>query len=154
MIDHNAKEPANTDSIESSTFRSKVEKIVLEHLSDADLNVDFIAKEMCTSRSSLYIIMKKELDCTPNNFILDIRLNAAHQMLLEEKNLNVSEVAYRCGFSDPKYFSRCFKKAMGVTPSEIRMDWTIRSYTNIEHQKRREDVSKPLFFEASSLYDR
>ena len=68
------------------------------------------------------IIMKKELDCTPNNFILDIRLNAAHQMLLEEKNLNVSEVAYRCGFSDPKYFSRCFKKAMGVTPSEIRMD--------------------------------
>lgn len=122
MIDHNAKEPANTDSIESSTFRSKVEKIVLEHLSDTDLNVDFIAKEMCTSRSSLYIIMKKELDCTPNNFILDIRLNAAHQMLLEEKSLNVSEVAYRCGFSDPKYFSRCFKKAMRVTPSEIRMD--------------------------------
>lgn len=122
MIDHNAKEPANTDSIESSTFRSKVEKIVLEHLSDTDLNVDFIAKEMCTSRSSLYIIMKKELDCTPNNFILDIRLNAARQMLLEKKSLNVSEVAYRCGFSDPKYFSRCFKKAMGVTPSEIRMD--------------------------------
>lgn len=131
-----------------------MEKIVLEHLSDADLNVDFIAKEMCTSRSSLYIIMKKELDCTPNNFILDIRLNTARQMLLEEKSLNVSEVAYRCGFSDPKYFSRCFKKAMGVTPSEIRMDWTIRSYTNIKHQKRREDVSKPLFFEASSLYDR
>ena len=66
--------------------------------------------------------MKKELDCTPNNFILDIRLNAARQMLLEKKSLNVSEVAYRCGFSDPKYFSRCFKKAMGVTPSEIRMD--------------------------------
>ncbi len=118
--DSNAEDAKNDGSIEISAFKSKVEELVREHLADADFNVDAIAKEMCMSRSALYVMMKKELDCTPNNFILESRIDAARQMLKVDTNLNVSEIAYRCGFSDPKYFSRCFKKATGVTPSEMR----------------------------------
>lgn len=120
--DNCEKESIISDPAESSAFKTDVEKFILDHLADSDLNVDTIARKMCMSRSTLYIMMKKEFDCTPNNFILNIRVNAARQMLLEERNLNVSEIAYRCGFSDPKYFSRCFKKIIGVTPSELRMD--------------------------------
>lgn len=115
----NSDEPAKENN-ESSAFKEKVEEIVNEHLADADLNVDAIAKEMCMSRSALYVMMKKEFDCTPNNFILDRRLKAAQQMLISEGKKNVSEIAYSCGFSDPKYFSRCFKKATGMTPTEMR----------------------------------
>lgn len=115
-----AENAKNSDSIESSEFKSKVENFMKSHFSDPDLNVQSFAAEMGMSRSVLYIQMKKELGCTPNNFILDYRLNAAYSMLQNDRSLNVSEIAYRCGFSDPKYFSRCFKKAKGCTPSEIR----------------------------------
>ena len=40
--------------------------------------------------------------------------------MINDKEQNVSEIAYRCGFTDPKYFSRCFKKAEGCTPTEFR----------------------------------
>lgn len=119
ITNNNNEEPAGNNK-ESSTFRSKVEEFVKEHLSDADLNVDAIAKEMYMSRSALYVMMKKEFDCTPNNFILSQRIKAARQMLVNNENRNISEIAYSCGFSDPKYFSRCFKKATGITPTEMR----------------------------------
>ena len=119
ITSNNNEEPAKGEK-ESSAFKAKVEEIVNEHLSDADLNVDAIAKEMCMSRSALYVMMKKEFDCTPNNFILDRRLKAAQKMLVNDESKNVSEIAYSCGFSDPKYFSRCFKKATGMTPTEMR----------------------------------
>lgn len=120
IITSNNNEKPAKDVKESSVFKAKVEEIVNEHLSDADLNVDAIAKEMYMSRSALYVMMKKEFDCTPNNFILNRRLKAAQEMLVNDANKNVSEIAYSCGFSDPKYFSRCFKKATGMTPTEMR----------------------------------
>lgn len=64
--------------------------------------------------------MKKEFGCTPNNYITEKRIDHAYKLLKENPELNISEIAYRCGFSDPKYFSRCFKKNIGRTPSEIR----------------------------------
>ena len=112
----------NGDSIERTDFRDKVQRIVSEHLADTDYNVNTLAGDMFMSRSTLYVAMKKEMGCTPNNYILGVRLNEAYTMLKDERQLSVSEVAYRCGFSDPKYFSRCFKKAFAVTPSEIRSE--------------------------------
>ncbi|MDT3388272.1 MAG: helix-turn-helix transcriptional regulator [Bacteroidota bacterium] len=40
--------------------------------------------------------------------------------LLKENQLHISDIAFLCGFSDPKYFSRCFKKTVNITPSEYR----------------------------------
>lgn len=37
---------------------------------------------------------------------------------MKDPGVSISEVAYKCGFSDPKYFSRCFKKTMGCSPTE------------------------------------
>ncbi len=112
----------NGGFIGETGFKDKVAKIVAEHIADADYDVNTLAGEMCMSRSSLYVAMKRELGCTPNNYVLGQRLKAAYAMLTAEKRLSVSEVAYRCGFSDPKYFSRCFKKTFDITPSELRSD--------------------------------
>lgn len=120
IISNSNNEEVAGDNKESSAFKSKVEKIVSEHLADTELTVDVIAREMCMSRSALYVMMKKEFDCTPNNFILELRIKVARQMLIGNGTKNISEIAYSCGFSDPKYFSRCFKKMTGMTPTEMR----------------------------------
>lgn len=74
---------------------------------------------MGVSRSVLYIKIKQALGITPNNYIQNCRIEKAAQML-KSGNDNVSNVAYNCGFADPKYFSRCFKKAKGCTPTEYQ----------------------------------
>lgn len=67
--------------------------------------------------SLLYLKSKSLLGMSPNNYILDYRIMKARQMLAHTGAV-VSEVAFACGFSDPKYFCRCFKKVTGQTPSE------------------------------------
>ena len=103
-----------------NAFKEKVETFMQKHYSDSELNVGMFSCEMGLSRSLLYIQMKKVYGCTPNIYMQNYRLEKAYGMLINDKGLNVSEIAYRCGFTDPKYFSRCFKKAEGCTPTEFR----------------------------------
>lgn len=110
----------NTGSIEKNEFKTKVEDFMRKNVADPDLSVNSFAQEMGVSRSVLYIQMKEQLGCTPNNYIQGFRIDMAYRLLKEDSSLNISDIAYRCGFSDPKYFSRCFKKVKGFTPSEAR----------------------------------
>lgn len=71
------------------------------------------------SRSLLYLQTKRIMGSTPNNLIIEKRMAYAIK-LLSDPGTNISDVAYRCGFSDPKYFTRCFKKATGLAPSDYR----------------------------------
>ncbi len=116
----NRETTENNGFIEQSTFRKKVKEFVQNNLSNPDINISTFASEIGVSRSVLYIQMKKEFDCTPNLYISNRRMELATELLKADNGLNISEIAYRCGFSDPKYFSRCFKKATGYTPSDIR----------------------------------
>jgi len=54
---------------------------------------------------------------TPNEFIHEIRLKSATQ-LLEQHKINISQVSYKVGFKNPKYFSKCFQKKYGITPTQ------------------------------------
>ena len=76
-----------------------------------------LAREMNVSRTLLFVRMKKIFDSSPNNYLLNMRINHAKE-LLGVKGVRVSDVAYQCGFSDPKYFSRCFKKLTGYLPKD------------------------------------
>ena len=51
------------------------------------------------------------------DFIRDMRIKRAKQ-LMDSGGYNVSTIAYMTGFNDPKYFSKCFKKQFGISPSE------------------------------------
>ena len=124
MMDGNGKDSEksakNSDFIEESDFKQKVEEFMKQNVANPDLDVMLFARETGMSRSVLYIKMKSTFGCTPNNYVQDYRMGLARHLLTRNKELNVSEVAYRCGFSDPKYFTRCFKKAVGCTPTELR----------------------------------
>lgn len=56
---------------------------------------------------------------TPVDFVRHIRLLRA-QKLINDTDQSLTQIAYSVGFSDPKYFSKVFKREMGVTPSEYR----------------------------------
>ena len=63
--------------------------------------------------------MKTMTGLAPNEFIRNIRLKHACRML-KSPNVSISEVAYSTGFSDPKYFTYCFKNEFGMTPREYQ----------------------------------
>ena len=88
-------------------------------MSDPDLKIDDTAQAMGMSRSVLYGKIKNAVGMTPIDFVRHIRIMRATE-LLQQTNDNLSNIAFAVGFSDPKYFSKVFKKEMGIIPSEFR----------------------------------
>ena len=92
-----------------------------EHLSDSDISVGDMAEAVATSRSGLQRKIKQAMGITPLDFLREARIkHACH--LLQTTDKTVAEVAYASGFTDPKYFSRCFKQSTGMTPSEYKVN--------------------------------
>lgn len=97
----------------------KALKCVEEHIDDTEFSVDTLSEGLAMSKATLYRKLQAITGQTPNNFIRTIRLKRAAQML-RTSSLSVSEIAYRTGFSVPKYFSRLFKEEFGVLPTDYR----------------------------------
>ena len=77
-----------------------------------------MADATATSRTGLHRKMKSLLGVTPLDFIREARIRKACQMLSAGESVN--DVAYACGFSNPKYFRKCFKDLTGKTPTEFK----------------------------------
>lgn len=104
---------------QDDAFMKKAVEYVRLHMADSDLNMDTMASELATSRSGLNRKIKQFFGITPVELLRNARLRHASELLLD-RELPINEVAYSCGFSDPKYFSKCFKTFTGKTPSEYR----------------------------------
>lgn len=103
---------------EDERFLDNAVACVNRHIDDADFSVTQFVDEMAVSRTTLH---KKLKDITGQNttgFIRSLRLKAACRILDDSPNIRISELAYRVGFNDPKYFSICFKKEFGMQPTE------------------------------------
>ena len=113
----------NIDSLEPSSidkeFLDKVISVINSNMSEGDFDVVQLADALAVSKSSLYRKMKLATGLSPIEFIRNIRLKHGRQ-LLKDKSISVAEVAYECGFSNPKYFATCFKEEFGVTPKEYQ----------------------------------
>ena len=96
----------------------RVMNVINKNLNNSDLSVDDIADEVGISRVHLHRKMKELTGQTPHDFIRNIRLKKAAQ-LLSMANRNVSEVMYSCGFSNAASFSTVFKKMYGMSPREF-----------------------------------
>lgn len=100
-------------------FIGKVLQSVEENIGNAAFKIEDLADSMNMGRSMFYRKVKSILGCSPIDFVKDMRVKRAAQ-LLEMSEYTVSEVAYMCGFSSPQYFSRVFKAANGCTPTEYK----------------------------------
>ena len=82
------------------------------------------------SRSTLSRKLKVLTGLTPLDFVRNIKLK--HACTLLKTRMGVAEVAYSIGLSSPKYFSKCFKEAFGVTPS----DYQAQSFADTDTQEK------------------
>ena len=100
-------------------FMQRVMQFVEANIANSEADVGAMADACAVSRSVLQRKMKKLMGITPNDFLREARMKHAAQMLLLT-DTPVSDVAYRCGYNDPKYFSRCFRQSTGMTPTEYK----------------------------------
>ena len=120
-----AKYKGNLTSLSKKTtnsedeFFQKVINILKSELDNPNLSVAELSKEMHLSTTQMYRKLKALTGLPPNKFIRKFRLQNSLE-LLQNSSMNVAEVAYQVGFSDPNYFSRAFSEEFGKSPSEVR----------------------------------
>jgi signal transduction histidine kinase/ligand-binding sensor domain-containing protein/DNA-binding response OmpR family regulator len=120
QVEVNPSEPAVEEEAEDQFIR-KALAIIEKHMSNSEFNVDNLRQELLLSRTSLYKKVLSLTGQTPIEFIRQIRLKRAAQ-LLEKSNHNVTEVAYMVGFNNPKYFAKYFKEQFGQLPSHYQQE--------------------------------
>ncbi len=112
------------ESLEKTLPRKDVDFIlelklfIEENMMNQELSVESLSEHFTVSLAQFHRKIKSLTGSTPNNLIKSIRLKRAYN-LIHEGGLRVSEAAYQTGFSDPNYFSICFKKEFGENPSQI-----------------------------------
>lgn len=111
-----AEETGETPAAEDA-FIERIRQIVEANYADEDFGVPELSKKAKLSRSQLYRKMKALIDTPPSNFIKSYRLEKARQ-LLDNSDLNVTEVTYRTGFKDVPHFSKSFQDHFGYPPSD------------------------------------
>lgn len=94
--------------------------LILETLDNPDLNVDELASQLKTHRSTLSRRFRKVTGKTVIGHIIDLRMqNAAH--LLKHSISSINEIALQCGYRNANYFSKQFKATYNTRPSDLRM---------------------------------
>lgn len=93
-------------------------RCINEHISDSDYDRDSFAADMSNSVSTLYNKIRAITGKNVTTFVRDIRIKTACKLAKEDPSLRVSDIAYRVGFKDPKYFATSFKRVMGMQPKE------------------------------------
>ncbi len=99
------------------TFLQKVSRIIVDNISNTSFSVEMLAEMVAVSRSVLHRKITSLTGDPPVELIRRMRLMRAAD-LIEQKFGNLSEIALEVGFSNPSYFSECFKKQFGVPPSQ------------------------------------
>ncbi len=107
-------------------FVLKVRLHISEHLHQPNYHIDDLCNTLEISRSQVYRKLKIQIGKSFSQLLNEARIKKSG-ILLENMELNISEIAFTMGFKDPSYFVKVFKKQMSVTPgkykSEIREKW-------------------------------
>ena len=101
----------------NDALMERVMKYMNEHLADPDLNVEKLTEDVGISRAQLHRKLKEIAGVSAGEFIRNLRLEQAAR-LIEEGQINITQVAYSVGFNNQTHFSTVFKKHYGISPSE------------------------------------
>lgn len=108
-------EMASQDEI----FLAKLLNFMEKNIDNSELTVEDMVSEMAYGRTVFFNKLKGLTGLAPIEFIRELRIKRAAQ-LLKSGEYNVSQVTYMVGMSDSRYFSKCFKKVYGMTPTEYK----------------------------------
>lgn len=102
-----------------SEFIAAVQICIEDRISE-NISPYMLADLLHISHSSLSHRLKAELGITPSELIMRCKLNYAESLLIEVRNMSVTEVGIEVGIPDTSYFIKCFKKSRGITPGELQ----------------------------------
>lgn len=112
--------PRKLESISpDEKFLNRLMQLIEDKMEDPDFNVGSLVDQIGMSQTVLYKKIKALTGLSITDFIKSQRLKRAAQ-LLDDRQMNIAEVAYAVGFSDRKYFSKEFRKQFGLAPSEYQ----------------------------------
>ena len=111
--------PYNHISPKDDALMKRLMAFIEANIDNTDLRIADMASAVATSASGLQRKVKQAMGITPQDLLREARIKHAC-LLLKTSEKNISEVAYACGFSDPKYFGRCFKASIGLSPTEYK----------------------------------
>ena len=114
--DPNMIRPAICTSDKDKEFADKLQRIMEQQIGNAEFTIDEFASMMGLGRTVFYRKTRGVTGYAPNEYIRIVRMKKAAE-LLRENRFKVAEVSYRVGINDPFYFSKCFKRQFGVSPS-------------------------------------
>lgn len=109
-------------NIDEELLKKAIE-IVENNISNEQFDIPLFCSELGISRSVLFVKIKAWTNLTPNKFIQEIRLNSAAKLLKQNK-FPISQVCYKVGFNDPKYFGICFKNKFNMSPTQYANKFT------------------------------
>jgi len=112
------KQELKAEPTADELFLKKAMECIYSHLDDSDYDRDTFAYDMGASASTLYNKLRALTGMSVSNFIRDIRMKEAIRIASQKPDIRISDLAYKVGFKDPKYFSTCFKKEFGMQPTE------------------------------------
>ena len=108
--------PTICTSEKDKQFADKLQAILEQQIGNSEFAVDDLASIMGLGRSTFYRKVRGVTGYSPNEYMRIIRMKKAAELLLENR-YTVAEVSYKVGIEDPFYFSKCFKKQFGHSPS-------------------------------------
>jgi len=106
-------------SANDKKFMDRLLELMETNMDNSTLIVEDLAAGLGMSRSVFFKKLKSLIGLSPVEFIKEIRMKRAAE-LIEEGSNNMSQIAYMVGFSDPHYFSKCFKQVFSMTPTEYK----------------------------------
>ena len=109
---------AQKKTIGDNAFTSCL-RYIEEHFCDPTLNIQAVCEKGFLSAPSLQRAFERQFGVSPKQYLTRLRMNRALE-LLSENTLSVKEIAFSCGFTDEKYFSRAFKAKYGCPPSQLQ----------------------------------
>ena len=115
--------PLNITSGKDKYLMKQVTDYLDQHYSNEELCIHRMGKDIGMSRTNFFNKIKLITGVSPSRFVMTYRLNRAKSFLLEQQE-NISEVAFKVGFSSTSYFTRCFKELFKVTPTKFVDDYT------------------------------
>ena len=99
---------------------SVIEQHIIQNFTDCDFDLSAYLDTLPFSTDYLIKLFKKDLGTTPHKYLTELRLRSAAEWLSGATGSNISEISRVCGFSEPLYFSRLFKKKFGLSPINYR----------------------------------